>query len=79
MILAVPDPQKVQFGPRPSVISAAMLFVHSWTPITEGAQSLMNSIKYGLRRRQRRLGKSSIAFSLRQLRVRTRAAVLIVS
>jgi hypothetical protein len=48
MILAVPDPQKVQFGPRPSVISAAMLFVHSWTPITEGAQSLMNSIKYGL-------------------------------
>ena len=32
------------------MISAATLFVHSWTPITEGAQSLMNSIKYGLRR-----------------------------
>jgi hypothetical protein len=40
MILAVPDPQKVQFGPRPWVISAAMLLAHSCTPITEGAQSL---------------------------------------
>ena len=75
MILAVPEPQKVQFGPRPWVISAAKLFVHSCTPITEGAQSLMNLIKCGLRRLHRRLGNSSIAFSLRQLRVRTRAAV----
>src|SRR5215211_375374 len=77
MILAVPDPQNVQFGPRPWVISAAMLFVHSCTPITEGAQFLMKLIKNGFRRLQRRLGNSSIEFSFRQLIESVLARVII--
>jgi hypothetical protein len=38
MILAVPEPQNVQFGPRQFVMSTAMSSRVSCTPITEGAQ-----------------------------------------
>jgi hypothetical protein len=78
MILAVPDPQNVQFGPRPLVMSTAMSLRVSCTPITEGAQFLMKLIRTGSRRFQCRLGKgmSATEVLLRQLIDNVRARVI---
>src|SRR5215218_4621502 len=78
MIFAVPAPQNVQFGPRPLVMPTAMSSRVSCTPITEGAQLLMNLIKAGSRLFQCRLGNgmSAIAVLLRQLIDSVRARVI---